>query len=385
MRNGKSALLICVAALLLPWAACAQDTPVALPPLTPDYRPEAGSVEGGLWMQFDQIEKDLAQSPLLIRDPALNAYLQHLACKLIGPQCAGLRVYVVDNPDFNATCSPNGMVEVWSGALLRVENEAQLAFILGHEFTHYLKRHSLNGLESERGAATAALLGRFVMGDAARVIKEAALNSYGRDLEREADAGGFNLAVAAGYDPRQGAAIWRLMAQENKASSARTPSVFFSDHPADSERLDTMAKMADALQADSHSGELGEASFRAAMQPYRAKWLEEELNRNQFGQSIVIIDRLIASDPLSGELQFYLGEAYRRRNSGGDLDRALSAYQAALGKNAPPNAVYRSLGMVALKMGNKDLARTTLTQYLALVPEADDRAMVQIYLTSAGG
>ena len=63
-------------------------------------------------------------------------------------------------PQFNAMMAPNGMMLVWSGLLLRVENEAQLAAILGHELGHYLERHSVEQLRAAKDRAVLAPAGR---------------------------------------------------------------------------------------------------------------------------------------------------------------------------------------------------------------------------------
>ena len=112
-----------------------------MPP--PGYTPDMSTDEAGMWMQVDKLEKDIQSSPARIRDEKLNAYVQGLVCKLAGEYCGSIRLYVMEVPAFNAETLPNGAMVVWSGLLLRSENEAQLAFVLGHEITHYLHRHSL--------------------------------------------------------------------------------------------------------------------------------------------------------------------------------------------------------------------------------------------------
>jgi Tfp pilus assembly protein PilF len=78
---------------------------------------------------------------------------------------------------------------------------------------------------------------------------------------------------------------------------------------------------------------------------------------------------------------YYLGEAYRRRNAKGDLESATAAYQAAVAQGKAPSAAYRGLGLVSLKAGQNDAARSAFEQYLMLEPQAGDRDMVQFYLT----
>jgi predicted Zn-dependent protease len=394
----RKACLFALCALLAaaPTAASAANS---LP--APGYKPLANSTEGGLWAEVDQVEKHLQQSPLVIRDDTLNAYVKKVVCDLAGPQCASIRVYLVDAPMFNAACYPNGMMTVYTGLLLRTENEAQLAFVLGHELTHYLKRHTLDAFETRRNTATAlAFLSLGVAGvgvgtgvnmagtmDLVQLSAIGALFSYSRDQEREADAGGFDAAVARGYDPRQAAMIWGHMEEEEAANPRRSkPIPFFADHPTNKERLVTMGKRGEEMEKQSHAEMLEAKSYREAILPHRAQWLDEELNRGEFDESLVLIRRLIAAENDPGELNFYLGEVYRRRNAKGDLESAMAAYNKAIGGAGAPAAAYRGLGLAALKSGKKDVARGAFQEYLTRVPpDASDREIVQFYLTSAGG
>lgn len=78
---------------------------------------------------MDREESRLRRSPFRLRDATLETYLSELACKLAGEHCPDMRVYPLRAPYFNASMAPNGMMQVWSGLLLRVENEAQLAAV----------------------------------------------------------------------------------------------------------------------------------------------------------------------------------------------------------------------------------------------------------------
>ena len=120
---------------------CATQAP--LREMTPGERPSEETDEAGLWSALDQAELSLQRSPLLIRDPALNAYVKKLVCDLAGEYCKDIRVYIIRRPYFNASMAPNGVMQVWTGALLRSENEAQIGFVLGHEIGHFLHQHSI--------------------------------------------------------------------------------------------------------------------------------------------------------------------------------------------------------------------------------------------------
>ena len=94
-------------------------------------------------MQMERIEAAAATSGARITDPELDSYVSGLACRVAGDYCDDVRVYVLGVPAFNASMYPNGMLNVLSGLILRCENEAQLATVLSHEISHYVKRHSL--------------------------------------------------------------------------------------------------------------------------------------------------------------------------------------------------------------------------------------------------
>ena len=113
--------------------ACAQ---VPSDSLQPGERPGLETTESGLWMQMDRLENRLKGSGRIVEDDALDAYLRNIVCRLEPAHCPNIRIYVVDVPYFNASMAPNGMMQVWAGLLVRSENEAQLAFVLGHELAH---------------------------------------------------------------------------------------------------------------------------------------------------------------------------------------------------------------------------------------------------------
>jgi predicted Zn-dependent protease len=349
-------------------------------------------------MAFDRIEQDLRQSPLVSKDVALNTYVQGVVCRLAGANCVNLRIYVVDDPECNASTAANGMVIVNTGLLLRVENEAQFAFVLGHEMTHYLRRHGWKRFETEEttgnvlallslGVAAASVrvgVNLNSVNDVASLIATGAYFSYTRDQEREADAGGFELAVANGYDPEQGAVLWHNMDQESTADPDHgSQMLFFATHPTDTERLTTMAALAAEVELKTPAKDLGRDRLKAIVDPHRYAWLEEELNRGHLSQSVELISRLLAAEPNSAELQFFLGEALRRRNGPQDLDHAITAYQAAIADANPPVRAYRGLGIAALKDGQRDIAQNALRKYMELAPAADDRAMMELYLAKA--
>lgn len=375
-------------ALFLSLMLCTAQAAPAAGPLPPNYRPALDTAEGGLWRSFDEFEKEVRLSPLLVKDEALNAYVRKIACDLAGPHCPSLRVYIVNDATSNALCAPNGMILVWTGLLLRAQNEAELAFVLGHEISHYVKRHSLLNFERTRRSAgflTVLNVATAGLASVGTLIAVGALASYSRDQEREADADGFDLAVGRGYDPRQGALFWANASEEGGANPNRArPSPYIASHPATKERLETLNKRAAEIESQTRADVVRAEAHRSAVRAHRSAWLDAELNRGEYAESIVVISQLLKAEANSSELHYFLGEVYRRRNGDGDLGKATASYQTAIGAGDTPIAAYRGLGLVALKSGQKDVARDAFAKYLSLAPEANDRAMIQFYLAGAG-
>lgn len=93
----------------------------------------------------DQLRRGLAGA----RDPRAERELQALACRLLPERCSGVRVYVVDSEKVQARAWPNGMLLVHGGLFAQLDDEAELAFALGHELAHLALGH----FQGERIAA----------------------------------------------------------------------------------------------------------------------------------------------------------------------------------------------------------------------------------------
>jgi Zn-dependent protease with chaperone function len=331
--------------------------------------PQADSDEAGLMMQVTTAEDDIKTSSALIRDPALNGYVRGIACKVAPTTCPALRVYIVEVPGMNLVSLPNGALVVWSGTLLRTENEAQLAQLLGHELAHFLHKDSLG--QFHRMLATSsvvALLGvaasgvgiNFV-GTPASMAALSARYAHSQSEERAADATGFELATAAGYAPDAAAAVWRNANVD-----------YLKLHPSD----DRLAMLQDLAQRVPSRGSWTVDGQRAAIAPYLERWVDDELLRGV--DAVALFTRLSASG--RGLFRYGLGEAYRKRGQPGDTALAQSAFRAALAAPDPPPLAWRGLGLVAMQSGDKPTAKAAFAHYRVGAPDADDKAMIDYYL-----
>jgi len=345
-------------------------------------KPDLATDEGGLWAMMDREETRLRRSPFCVRDPQLHDYMQDIACRLAGEHCPDVRVYLVQTPLFNANMAPNGMMQVWTGLMLRVENEAQLAAVLGHEMGHYLARHTVERLRDVKSrSAFGQFLGLFgLAGAVGQLAVLASAFAYSRDQERDADRMGAALMQKAGYDVAEASKVWANLLLEIKArpggDSAGGP--MFATHPPPEEREETLKKIAAAAPG----GETGRAKWIEKTHPFVHGWLADEVRRGQHEESIALLTRMLgqAPGPEQAEYAYARGEVYRLRAKNNDLDLALADYQSAVKAGSEPAETYRGLGVIYRQRKQVDDAKSSFARYLEVAPNAPDAPMIKSYL-----
>ena len=345
-------------------------------------RPAVDTEEGGLWSLMDREEARLRRSPLAIRDPALGKYLGDVTCRLTDGHCPDIRVHVMRTPMFNASMAPNGMMQVWSGLLLRVENEAQLAAVIGHEMGHYLERHQLEQLRDAKNKAVLAQLVGLIGGVAGAVGKIGILASmfaFSREHETRADRAGMRLMKQAGYDGQQAAQVWDNLLGELKITGGENVgerSAMFATHPPAGNRRDDLLKL-----AGESGGNTNAAQYQRVIAPLRLGWLQDEVKRGQYEESLVLFDRLLGRKSDDAEILYARGEVYRLRGEKQDLDRSVEDLVRATAAREASADAYRSLGLAEKQRSNAPAAVAAFEKYLSLAPDAPDGGMIKAYLS----
>lgn len=388
MKRYKIIPVLCLFCAFCVSCATPRGAPGALDDMPPSQRPDVSSDEAGLWMYMDRIESRLKTSGRVVTDPKLNAYVRQIVCQLDPAHCPDIRIYIVNTPHFNASMAPNGCMQVWTGLMLRAENEAQLAYVLGHEMAHYLRRHTLQQWRVVRNTSSAlaffslatAAAGVGFAGDLAQLVAVGAIFAYSRDQEREADEIGFETMAKVGYEPVQASAIWGDLLAEEEAGGESAKSVFFATHPTTEERIATLRKLADKTAETRSSWTEGREEYLLATKPFRKEWLREEVQKGNYKGSMVLLNRLLKDQDDSAEVHFFLGEVYRLRGEKEDCETACAEYQKALELGDPPSEIYRSLGIIYLRMGRAEEAREAFEEYLDVNPDASDRQIIESYI-----
>ncbi|ODP37009.1 M48 family metallopeptidase [Sphingomonas turrisvirgatae] len=369
------------------------------PPYAGVYQPQ-GVDEIGMWREDDESERKLAASALVIRDEKLNAYVRNVLCETVGAdRCRSVRIYIMREPTINASMSPNGTLRIFSGFLLRLRNEAELGAILGHEFGHYEKRHTLNRFKAARSgtdllAWTALLASMAPSYDARRSYNDLELSVYGslyrfsRDNEREADFLGISYLNRSLLRPQAAASVFQGLMGEFEASARakglKKPNfskiAFAASHPPDAERAAYLTLLAAPAGA---SRDNGADRYRGALAPWLPAFLSDQIKLNDFGASEYIINSLAASG-WTPTLWMARGDLYRLRGNPRDLVNAAEFYEAAVQLDPTLADAYRGLGLSLIKTGRPSDGQAALRKYLELKPDAADRAFIQMMLPVQG-
>ena len=141
---------------------------------------------------------------------------------------------VVDIPILNAFALPGGYIYITRGLLAELENEAQLASVLGHEIGHVCARHSATQLSEQLGYQFLTLAAMATPNTREMAMVTAALSQsitlgYSREREFEADAMGLKYMYRTGYDPTQVSIF--LSRLSRMAQGPAGYSVYCSTHP----------------------------------------------------------------------------------------------------------------------------------------------------------
>jgi predicted Zn-dependent protease len=365
-----------------------------VPLVGPGFKPTDRD-EMGLWKEMDRAEEEIAGSNLLISDPKLTGYLKEIIRKVGGPAAQDFRIYLAHIPDFNAMMFPSGFAVVFTGLLLRMRNEAQLAGVIAHESGHFLRRHMIRSWRDQKrktdifavgamlagvgGAGAGVYLGNYVR--LAQLGTLLSLFQYSRVMEAEADAMGAKLIAQTGYPPIEMANIWEQLIGEEDATARyrgkhRRRGSLFDTHPSEGSRMVDLRADAAQLTVPGKPYNAGRERYLAMIGGIRPMLLDDQVKLNDPGGSQYLIETL-AQDGWNGLLRFYEGEVWRLRNRPGDQIRADQSYAAAVAYPDAPADAWRWHGISLMKQGRPAEARAAFTRYLTMKPDAPDAPWVR--------
>lgn len=246
---------------------------------------------GWTWQQEQQIGKEADQQIIaqygIYDDPKLTAYVNRVAERVLAeshvrrpdadPEFKNtpFTFRVLDSPVVNAFALPGGYVYITRGLVSYLENEAQLAMVLGHEIAHVEARHaSQRAFEQQMGQIGllgGAILGQEALGIPAQDLLNIAGTAtqllflkYGRDDEREADKLGVEYGAMAGYQAGEGASFFNTLKRIQEKQGNAIPG-FLSTHPDPGEREAKILSMAQEWAAKTNMTDLNRDALYQAI------------------------------------------------------------------------------------------------------------------------
>jgi predicted Zn-dependent protease len=426
MRHRRSAFFRSVAVLTL-LAVTASCATTRLPPISASgsgFEPLPDEEE--LWDQSRGEEEQLLDKVSLYDDPLLESYLDGVVARLNPRGMAAnpsirYHVRVVEDPTLNAFAYPHGSIYVHTGLLARMENEDQLATVLGHEMTHVENRHMLRyeraahnkaiGLTVAAVAAEVAVavieddaldhghwgqaaavdvFGNLIVSLGLQLAFLASVNGYGRGLETEADDGGFAKLSASGYRLSEAPKVYQALLADY-GEPKKVEAFFFGNHPRLTERIEHSKKYLTthaAPAAESTAAGDDPEAFRKRMLPVvrddarlnielgRFKIAEEELERARAG---------LPKDPVTrmflGRLRLAQADAETDPAEQGRLhEEAGKLFEEAVHLDPKRPSPHRELGIYLHDEKDYKGSCRELKRYVELAPDAEDTEEIRGFI-----
>ena len=321
-------------------------------------------------------------------DPQLTAYVQEVGNRLaaVSDRQLPYEFVVLNNSVPNAWALPGGKIAVNRGLLIELNNEAELAAVLGHEIVHAAARHGAQAMERGMLLQGAMLVGAiaaqgseyadYAVGGA-QLGAQLLTQRYGREAERESDAYGIRYMASAGYDPAAAIALQETFVRLSQGrGSSNWLDGLFASHPPSEERVQNNRVLVAQLRAEGISGgELGIERYQEATRFLRET--KPAYDAFDEAEQLIAQDRLEeASRRLDTALSLVPNEArflglqadilvYQRR-----YEAAVSQYDRAIAQDPNYFDYYLGRGVAYSRQGQQQLATRDLQASIKLLPTA---------------
>jgi tetratricopeptide (TPR) repeat protein len=286
-------------------------------------------VDNDVLVEADAVDAQYEEKGRVLHDPGLQAYIDAVGNRVLGgrpvPEKVTYRFLVLSNPMVNAFALANGSVYITTGLLALLENEAQLAGVLGCLAAHIYERHPYLENRSNRKKTAAseiiAAAATFVPGGyASWLAATVGLNvsdllivesiyGYSRELESQADRDGLAAMTAAGYDPHAMADAFELLDQNSTLEYEPHPT-FYHDHPKLKKRQEEALAFADAHTAASARAAL-KMDYLKAVAPVIVSNIGSDLESRRPRTALARAARLVDAFPGVAQYRVLLGDSYR--------------------------------------------------------------------------
>ena len=304
------------------------------------------------------------QLPLLT-DADIVSYVEgtgEAIARRLGDSFFDYHFFVVRSASVNAFAVPGGYVYVHSGLLTRVQNDDELAAVLGHEIAHVHAHHLARQQEATQLMNYATLLGVLLsalqpaLGPLATAANAAVQLSYTRGFEQEADYMGTRYMRAAGYDPRAMLDFLQKLAEERRAAPTAVPPYLLS-HPLTDERLNHLEAVLRTQQWAAHERSRPSFALRRVQALTRAR-------SEPPAEVVAAYRQMLEAQPDDATLRYLFGLVSAET---GQFESAQAALEAARAQGV--TAADRELGRLALRSRQVEKARDLLQRAVEANPQ----------------
>ncbi len=285
---------------------------------------------------------------------------------------------VLNNSVPNAWALPGGKIAINRGLLTQLEDEAELAAVLGHEIVHAAARHSAAQMTRGTLIGAGAQILAISLADseynqlantAIQIGSAAWMARYGRSAELESDNYGMEYMSRAGYDPQGAVKLQQTFVKLSEGKRTDFLSGLFASHPPSQDRVQANREKAKTLPP----GERFEKRFQSKISQikrdepaYKSQQAAVKALKNKNpAAAIGHLDKAIKIQPAEGYFWELRGHANQMQKN---YRQAEQDFSSAIEKNPNLFSHYLARGMLRYKHGSKSDARQDLLASYQLLP-----------------
>jgi predicted Zn-dependent protease len=210
-----------------------------------------------------QMGKEAAQQTIqqigVVDNPQVEAYVSQIGMKMAKTSerpNLPWEFHVVNDASVNAFALPGGFIFVTRGLMTYINDEAELATVVGHEIGHVTNRHTVQQISKAQVAQLGLGIGSIVSSDIARFAGLLGQGlgllflKYSRNAENEADLAGFRYALNQNYDVREMANVFKTLERVSQSSGGGKLPEWLATHPDPENRIAKVEQRLDTLHKD---------------------------------------------------------------------------------------------------------------------------------------
>ena len=334
--------------------------------------------------QENYLPSQQSQGGVYVIDHELSRYVNGVGQKLAKVSDRPNLPYefvVLNNSVPNAWALPGGKIAINRGLLLELNNEAELAAVLGHEIVHAAARHGAKSMERGMllnvgivglGIATSGEDSAELIVGAAAVGSQLINQKYGRDAELESDLYGMKYMAKAGYDPAAAIKLQETFVRLSQNRQSNWLEGLFASHPPSQERVNTNKATAKKLNV---KGVLNEKTYQQKIAHLKktkpaydkSAQAQKALKESNTQLAITLIDKAINIEPKEGLFYALKGDIHYNKKQYKDAEKL---FTSAIKNNPEFFLFYLERGLTYEKLNQHSNAKRDLKKSITLLPTA---------------